>query len=125
MTAYLLDELSDIIGIDSALRLCHLFGGVSYYIPQNPKPGHRWAAALDDNQWAQICARYGGGPLTLPQGESQQKRSRIDELLNEGRLSHRNIAITTGATERYVRQRLQLMKQAERQNLPLFDGLGA
>lgn len=125
MTANILEEISSIIGIDTALRLCKQFGGVSYYIPQVPKLTHAWMRVLDAQQWAKVCAEYGGTSLTLPQGEHHIKRQRVDALLNEGRLSHRKIAMATGSTERYVQQRWQRIRQAEAQNLPLFDGLGA
>ena len=104
------------------MRLCQAFGGVSRYIPQNPGTPNDMARFLNDPIiWDKICAYYGGGAITLPRGDNHLKRRRVDELLRETRLSHRSIAMKTGATERYMRTRAQAMRRDEAAVLPLFD----
>lgn len=115
----LLAEIAELIGAEAAGRLCRACGGVSYYLPAKPKPTHPWAQVVGLEAMEILCAQYGGSRLTLPKGDNAAKRRRVLQLLREGRLSVRQIAIKAGVTERYVSK---MRGRQDEARLPLFDG---
>lgn len=120
----ILEQLSDVIGQEAAYRLCRSMGGISYYIPKAPRPDHRIAERIGQGAWEKLCAYYGGTRLKLPTGEQYFKRQRAVALLQEGRLSNRQIALEIGGTEGFVSQLRAQLHRASDAVLPLFDQTG-
>lgn len=118
-----LARIIKLIGRDGAERLCRHYGGVSFYIPHTPKESHAWAQIISQPAWEALCGDYGGTRLTLPRGEQGLKRARVLELLNTGGVSVRQIALRTGATERYVSMLRAKMMDTRQAPLP-FAGVG-
>ena len=106
-----LAQIVALIGLDAAERLCREYGGISHYIPKRPTPRHGFARVLTTDEWAALCREFGGGALRLPQGQAL-KRRRALELIAQGSLSVREIALAVGGTERWVsRLRAQHARQ--------------
>jgi Mor family transcriptional regulator len=94
--------MAELVGSELALKLADQFGGISYYVPSEPRPAHPWAALLGPEAWAKVCASYGGGQLRVPRGTFRDlKKVTILELAEQG-LSHREIARRVRASDVYV-----------------------
>jgi Mor family transcriptional regulator len=118
-------QIADLIGADAAERLCHQFGGISYYIPAAPTPEHKFLLVIDSSLLAKICSQFGGTTITLPKGRYAFKKALIVDLLAEGKHSVRKIASIADCTERYVSRIRSQAKANQERDLPLFRSLGA
>lgn len=99
----LLADFAAIIGLAKALDLARARGGVRVYIPKTPMAGSgELAAIIGLAAAAKLAAIYGGERLEIPRAEGllHSKRARIATATG----SVREIALATGATERWVRQ---------------------
>ena len=118
-----LERIISIIGAEATLRLCKSYGGISHYIPRTPLPAHPIRDLLGPDSWKRLCHYYGGTRLQIPRGERAYKRAAVIGLINENRLSVRQIAMTVGCTERWVSKMRGEVRRGEVVDLPLFDGL--
>lgn len=76
------EALIDLIGSESAERLCVARGGRGIYVPHNPGPNCPLVQAVGVDAALILADRYGGTPLTLP--ATPLKRARIRALKAEG-----------------------------------------
>lgn len=100
-----LRRLAELLGGDVALRLANECGGLDKVaIPHAPTPGHLWRKVLDEEQFAKVCAAFGGERIWLPRGRFVQLAKRRILELHEGGASLRQIALQAQCSENYVRR---------------------
>lgn len=99
-----LRDLAEIIGPERALELARVRGGVDIYIPHKDTTKHPWARVLTPDEWERVRKAFGGSRFRLPRGTNVRLRKRIVFELAEQGLSHRQIALQAGVTERHVRR---------------------
>lgn len=99
-----LQELAEVIGPERALELAKARGGVDIYIPRKDSQKHLWARFLTPEEWERVRKVFGGSRFRLPRGTNVRLRKRLVLELAEQGLSHRQIAIQAGVTDRYVRR---------------------
>lgn len=71
-----LSEIAEAIGLDGALALCRVFGGIALYVPQTPKEDHILLKALSMDEFALLCRAFGGDTVEIPKG-TKAKRAQI------------------------------------------------
>jgi len=97
-------EIAEVIGPAAALRLAEVAGGQDgIYVPHTPRPDHPWAAVLGPQVWADLCAAWGGGRISIPRNAMARSAKARMAGLKKQDLPHRAIARELGVTERYVR----------------------
>lgn len=122
-----LARIARIVGSDAALRLARAVGGLERVrIPLEPT-SHPWSRVLTETEWSAVVAQLGGERVDLPRGTYiRLAKVEILRLAEEGRLSHREIALRCHVTERHVRRIVadlgfRRVRVDERQ-IPLFGG---
>jgi hypothetical protein len=101
-------QIANIIGTELTIKLVEQYGGVSgYYIPKlKTRAGlfNPWAKVIGEDAWRKLCKALGGRRIELPRGSHQRLKKRlILELAEDGKMSHRAIALQAGVTTRYVK----------------------
>jgi hypothetical protein len=111
----ILAEIADVAGEEAALAIARARGGVQIYVPPCPAEDH-WLSLLLGHAAAQkVCDQLtaGVGPrrVDVPQGPAGRlatirasDQAVIDAMIRDQR-SERDIALSTGYTERSVRRR--------------------
>lgn len=98
-------ELAELIGLENALRVCELVGGLKPYIPAQMDEGHalfaQLAEAIGEAAAKQLFKQYGGDFLELPRCSAWARAARdaailettrpIDELARANGLTRRRI----------------------------------
>ncbi len=105
----ILAEIAQVAGEDAALRLARNRGGTQIYLPPIPAADHWICALIGRDAALAVCDRLTGGvgprrvlvPLG-PTGTQARARASVDNLLRDGNLSVRDIALATGYTDRGV-----------------------
>lgn len=100
----ILRELSELIGLRSALALAQAYPGVAVYIPSRPHKGHHLAALVGYEQLVKLSEVYGQESLKLPNTVVRKlKHQVVHDMRSQGK-SARKAALATGYTERRVQQ---------------------
>ena len=97
------EEIVEVVGEDAAQALGKRWGGVSKYIPSDPRRGG--LPELLASEAAQALAeRFGGSTLMIPNAtrRKEPKKTRIIELIEAG-WSTRRIAMKVKVTEDWVK----------------------
>ncbi|MCM3419034.1 hypothetical protein [Sphingopyxis alaskensis] len=94
------DEVAAVIGSGPATKLCDRFGGTNLYIPRAAANNHEITLVIGAELAQLLCDRFAGSDLLLP--KAYHRKQRAIELLKEGKLSIRAIALATDYTERHV-----------------------
>lgn len=84
-------------------------GGVTIYLPENPKGHHPYLAVLSELEYSLLIEAIGPGRVTLPIRNSMIRtrlRKRAKALRQQGRLI-RDIALELGVHERTVYRMLR------------------
>lgn len=126
----LLKELSDLVGLQMALRLAEAKGGQQVYIPHKVSEGH-WLADLVGIENARAICAYltvdAGVHVTIPKGEALTRARRVAsvaKMIDQG-MSSNQIAAAANITQRHVfRQKAALKGRLHNQQPSLFDLLG-
>jgi len=94
------DEVAAVIGSGPTAKLCDRFGGTSLYIPRSAANNHEITLVIGPDLTAVLCERFAGENLQLP--KAFHRKQRAIELLKEGKLSIKAIALATDYSERHV-----------------------
>lgn len=101
----MLEELVELIGEESAIKLIQRFGGTTLYIPHNPPQDHALSFVLGYEAATKLASAYGGEDLFLPlvrQWLREQQRRMIHDLKAQA-VPNNQIAQRIGCTSRWVR----------------------
>lgn len=98
-------DVIDIVGIEGALELMRLRGGLRVSIPLTPGPEHWLALALGKDAARKLAWFYGGTHLRIPLGRTVKLLQRDREILtlHERGMSCPQIASRFGITDRTIR----------------------
>lgn len=96
-------EIEEVIGIEAAAVLGRKYGGVSKYIPADPRRGGLLELLGPEASQA-LAKRFGGSCLMLPNAtrRKEPKKTRIIQYLEAG-WSIRRIAMRVRCTEDWVK----------------------
>jgi DNA-binding NarL/FixJ family response regulator len=96
-------EIEEVIGAEAAAVLGRKYGGVSKYIPADPRRGGLLELLGPEASQA-LAKRFGGSCLMLPNAtrRKEPKKVRIIELIEAG-WSTRRIALKVKCTEDWVK----------------------
>lgn len=95
-----MQELAEAIGTDAVYRLCDALGGSKVYVPAAIGSNHVIAAAIGVEAAATLAEFYHGAWLDLP--KPNKRRQRAIELLEQDKLTVREVALQTDYTERQI-----------------------
>ena len=110
-------EIAAAIGDDAATALARAFGGTSLYVPRAVGDHHPICVALGRAAADRLAAWTGGTSLAIP--KQAERRARVQELRQTGRLTITQIAVQTSFSERHV---YRLLSEADAACQPgLFD----
>jgi uncharacterized protein (DUF433 family) len=102
----ILREFADLIGLPATLRLVESYGGVRLYVPQRLAEDHPLALLIGASAARQLADVYGGEEhFDIPRAVAiarQVRNRRLREERDRG-MSHRDLALKYGLTERQVR----------------------
>lgn len=96
------DTLVEVIGAPATRRLCDAFGGVRLYIPVRISRNDEIAREIGMTAAQQLADYSGGQTIDLPKGHVRKRRAR--QLIADGDMSMRDIALATDYTERRLYQ---------------------
>lgn len=100
----ILRRFAELIGDTATMAIARHSGGVErFHIPKHARPGHPWAELIGLEEFEKLCRAFGGEKLDIPRGHFIRLRKREIIELHERGLSHRQIALRTESTQRYVR----------------------
>jgi hypothetical protein len=94
------DEVAAVIGSGPTAKLCDRFGGTSLYVPRVAANNHEITLVIGAELAKAFCDRFAGENLLLP--KAFHRKQRVVELLKEGKLSIKAIALATDYSERHV-----------------------
>ncbi len=127
----ILAEIAEVAGEEAALAIARVRGGSQIYVPPVPPANHWLCQLIGADRARKVCDQLtaGVGPrrVDLPQGPTGKlnairasDQAEIDRLIRAQR-SERDIALSTGYTERTVRRRrAKLGKPADTRQITLF-----
>jgi len=100
-------ELAEVAGVDAAIRLSALKGGVRVYIPESGAlPEDHWLIeAIGQEPGRKIADRFGGGHFTVPMGPLAGNRNKMREIIRqalEAGMTVDQVAIACGVHRRTV-----------------------
>ena len=110
------DRIAEEVSPEAVERLVRAFGGVSVYLPRDPKPTHKVCRVLGHDLVVRIVGVIGSGRLSVPTGaraESDRNGVRITALLRAGK-PRSEIARTVGCTERTVSRWAHRLRKGSR-----------
>ncbi|CAN5881222.1 hypothetical protein BH11PSE6_BH11PSE6_03760 [soil metagenome] len=110
-------EIGAAIGDDAARVLARYFGGTNLYVPRVLGDHHPICAALGRQAADKLAAWTGGQSLAVP--KQAERRARVRDLRNSGKLTIVGIAVQTGFSERHVYRLLS--EEADERQPSLFD----
>ncbi len=95
--------LRDLVGADEATALCANHGGVPVFVPRSPDTSSHLGRIVGAAALRTLCRLYGGNWITVPNArKAEVRKGEVLRLLEDG-VSHSEIALHLGVTERYVR----------------------
>lgn len=112
-----MDKIAAAIGADAARALARLFGGTSLYVPRAMGEHHPICAAIGREAADRLAAWTGGSALVVP--KQPERRARVHELRQGGKLTIAAIAVQTSFSERHVYRLLS--DEAGERHRDLFD----
>lgn len=97
-------EIVDAVGVDAALRLVEVWGGVRVYVPQRITDDHALVSTLGRGLAETLAARFGGEALNIPRCLHALRAVRNTRIRSERRQgdSPASLALRYGLTERQV-----------------------
>jgi DNA-binding NarL/FixJ family response regulator len=101
-----LDDIATVIGFTATLRLAAYYGGQNLYVPANPDEGCQIVRLIGLSASRRLAGEFGSEHVAVPTMwayEEDQRNRLILNLLKQGQ-SPKEIAHTTGMTERRVQQ---------------------
>ncbi len=116
-----LQELSEVIGLDEALKLAATYPGLPLYVPSTAKPEHAIAQIIGPGAFTCLVNHYGGDYIKLTKIDAaarQIKHHLLKDLKREG-ISNRDIALQLNYSQRHV-ERLTSELKNENQ-IDLFE----
>lgn len=116
---------AEITSPEAVLQIVEKYGGLErVHIPKTPREDHEICRLIGFAHWAQICRAYGGERVDIPRGAFMRlRKAEIIDLANQG-VAHREIALRTRTTQRYVRSvlgRERSRADARQMRLPFLD----
>jgi len=117
----LMAEIAELFGQDVADKLMLNFPGVTLYVPETLKDGHRILDALGREDGEAFCAHYSSSRLAIPTGKQRAAAANAKEMTARAReleasgMSKPDIAMHLGVSERRVYQLLAGTKADPRQ----------
>lgn len=105
------DELVGVIGAAATRRLCDAYGGARLYVPARMSPNDPIAREIGLTAAQKLSHYSGGQTIDLPKSHVRKRRAR--QLLAEGDMSMRDIALATDYTERRLYQLQAERREAE------------
>ena len=97
-----LHDLHQLLGQEAVSALVQRWGGVRLYVPTKFRPDHPIAQCISQQHFRTLVDHYGGETLSIPRHvQAPIKKSAIIDLLDRS-LSHRQIALKVGVSQRYV-----------------------
>ncbi|AOT25359.1 MULTISPECIES: helix-turn-helix domain-containing protein [Brucella] len=112
-----LAEIAQVAGTEAAWAIVRAQGGITVYLPSQPKEGH-WLVELVGQEAAEkICAHFcvgnSGVRLTIPMGKYATSRERLVKALEAG-MTAPQAALAAGMHERSAyRARKRIRKQKQ------------
>lgn len=102
-----IEELGQVIGRETVVKLCEALGGIALYVPRAAKlnPHNRLVRAIGMEAAAKLATYYHGTTITLPSVDVRRKRAL--QLLKEGNHTVGEVALATGYSERHVYRIMQ------------------
>lgn len=113
----LVDELAQVIGQPSLMKLCEAFGGTKLYVPARFTATHPIAATIGMKAATILSEHYYGTMIDLP--KAHLRRTRVLEMAQSGTMTIADAARACDYTERRVYQLLAEAKHDDGQ-LDLF-----
>lgn len=116
-----LQELSEVIGLDAALRLAAAYPSVPLYIPSLAKPNHAIAQIIGPGAFTCLVAHYGGDTITLAKVDAAERQIKhhIHKTLKSQGKSNRDIALTLNYSQRHVERLNQSLRNDDQ--IDLFE----
>jgi hypothetical protein len=105
LTAELLSEIAQLVGVEAALVIARRFGGRRLYIPRRPGDGHKIVRCIGREGARRLGAALGGEGFIIPCARSYLRWLDARALRILG-LSNAEIAERIGVNERHVRRLL-------------------
>jgi hypothetical protein len=102
----MIDQLTELIGLEGASRMVKAYGGTRIYVPHTPEPEDTLSESIGHLAACALARMYGGERIEVP--NPPPRRLRILELRTTG-LSIDAIARSLGCTRRRV---FQVMAEA-------------
>lgn len=99
-----LQELSEVVGLDAALKLAAAYPSVPLYVPSKARPDHAIAEVIGPGAFECLVNHYGGDTITVAKIEAatrQIKHHMLKDLKKQGH-SNRDIALQLNYSQRHV-----------------------
>lgn len=99
-----IQDLEQIIGLPSALKLVEAYGGVRLYVPKHVDETHSLSKLIGHSQAEKLVQVYAGDWIVMPRCEVILRKKRNAELfkMRAQGASARDLALAFALTERYV-----------------------
>lgn len=114
-----LRKLSNLIGLQAALKLTSHYPGVSLYIPTTATTNHVISQTIGITAFKLLIEHYQHSTITLPKLDSihrQLKHQILIELKNSGE-SNRSIALKTNYSQRHVERLISSYKNNQKRTI--------
>lgn len=102
----ILQELADLIGLPGTLKLVEAYGGVRLYVPKKIDAAHELARLIGLDHATTLAETYGGEDhFDIPRAVAATRAAR-DSRIRADRaagMTHRELALRYGLTERQIR----------------------
>ena len=106
--ANLIETIAQAAGFEAAATMCHIWGGRTLYIPDNPPPDHPIAQDLGYDELLAIVAIYGGQTIHPPRLSKAHLAHRAKaRCLKAHKISERQIAWVLDLTPNRVQRLLE------------------
>lgn len=114
-----LAEIAGIVGLEAALKLARVAGGIRIYVPVGVDDRHWISEAIGRTLAEKLCAEFRGNFLFVPLGpcgpiasEVRRRREAIGKMIKAG-LSSAEIARRAGVTQRTVHSHRAKLRNAK------------
>lgn len=111
-----LRDLTDIIGLESTLKLATLFPGVPLYIPSHSRADHPIATVIGEEKFSKLVYYYEGDTIKLAKIDAvdRQIRHKRVRILKERGMTNREIAIELKYSQRHIERLVSKMNLNDR-----------
>jgi Xaa-Pro aminopeptidase len=119
-----IQEIVEVVGLESALKLVDAYGGTRVWFPERPEPDHHLVKALGDAAYA-LCERFALEWLDIAKCQRALRAVRdaaIVEMLRQGH-TQAEVAREVGLTWRQVANIAARYRDAEPDPTPDLFGL--